>query len=44
MKELNIYAEDESELIEATREVLKLLEQGYTSGYSPDWHIVEVEQ
>jgi hypothetical protein len=38
---LHIYEDSEHTLEETTREVLRLLGEGYTSGKDPDWDIEE---
>jgi len=43
MKVLHIYEDEEHSLIETTKEVLRLLEDGFTSGINPNWDIEEVE-
>lgn len=44
MKQLVIKLDDENKPEVTLREVLRLLEEGYTSGYYPNWEIKEVRK
>ena len=44
MRVLHIYEDEGHTLEETTKEVLKQLGEGYTSGIDPDWDIEDLEE
>lgn len=41
--EINISVDEDHEPAETLREVLRLVEEGYSSGINPDWEIIKTE-
>lgn len=44
MKNLIITIEENEDIVQVTEEVLRLLKQGFTSGYEPTFEIISINE
>lgn len=43
IKTISIYLNGDDDMVSAIEEVTRLIKEGYTSGFSPNWNITEQE-